>query len=1368
MIFKNQTLKAHLRTHIGKKPSKFDYCVCETGSMEYTGYCTEHGPIKIESDSQVPPDSINGEDKDYCRTTLPPGLMIKTSDIPGTGLGVFATRFFPAGTRFGAFDVKTESIQQMAHGSEYCWENGKLSHFVDASDSSVLNWMRFVKCARYEDEQCVTAYQHNGEMYYMAHRDIVAGSEILVYYGDNYTRDLSIQVQKVGVVNNDCDIVTDIYQCQHCSLAFSKLSFLNSHLKKKHEGENIDNKGLDLTVNNSGHSYQLSNFHQQRRIHRGKKLHKCETCVCETGSMEYTGYCTEHGPIKIESDLQVPPDCINGEGTDCCRTTLPPGLMIKTSDIPGAGLGVFATRFFPAGTRFGAFDVKTESIQQMALGSEYCLEDGRPSHFVDASDISVSNWMRFVNCARYEDEQCVTACQHKGEMHYIAHRDIVAGTEILVYYGDNYTRDLSIQVQRIGVVNNDCDIVTDIYQCQHCSLAFSKLSYLNSHLKKKHEGVNIDNKGLDLTVNNSGHSYQLSNFHQQRRIHRGKKLHKCETCGKYFARFCRIKIHLRTHLGEKPYKCNQCCKCYTQITQLNRHLKIHTDEKVYKCDHCGKCFMKHRYLKRHRRIHTGEKPYKCNICCKCFTQLGHLQQHHRTHSKAKRYKCDKCGKSFTTLCEITRHLRIHIGELPYRCDICGKGFPRPGILKIHNRTHTGEKPYTCDKCGKCFASTRYLKEHNRTHLGEKPYKCDKCGKCFTQNSNLWIHRRLHIEEKPYKCDHCGKCYTQLGNLKKHHKTHSKAKQYKCDRCGKGFTTLCEITRHLRIHIGELPYRCDICGKGFPKPSILKIHNRIHTGEKPYKCDNCVCETGSMEYTGYCTEHGPIKIESDSQVPPDCINGEDKDCCKTTLPPGLMIKTSDIPGAGLGVFATRFFPAGTRFGAFDVKKESSEQMAHGSEYCWEDGRPSHFVDASDSSVSNWMRFVNCARYDNEQCVTAYQHNGEMHYMALRDIDVGTEILVYYGNNYNRDLSIQVQRIGVVNNDFDSYLKYKHEMEIPDIKGLDLTVDNIEHSYQLSNFHQQRRIRRGKKLHKCDTCGKYFADFYRIKLHLKTHLGEKPYKCDQCCKCYTQISQLNKHLKVHTGENIHKCDQCGKCFATRDPIQRHLRNHLGEKPYKCDQCGKCFPTLDPIQRHLINHLGEKPYKCDQCGKCFIKLSSLKSHRKIHTGEKPFKCNICCKCFTQLCHLKKHNRTHSEAKRYKCDKCGKGFNTLCEITRHLRIHIGELPYKCDICGKGYPQSGNLKIHNRIHTGEKPYKCDKCGKCFTSTSCLRGHNKTHSGEKPYKCDTCGKCFTQNSNLKIHQRVHTGEKPFKCDQCGKCFSQVGNFSKHLIMHLKV
>ncbi|KAM7391081.1 hypothetical protein PAMP_021797 [Pampus punctatissimus] len=53
-------------------------------------------------------------------------------------------------------------------------------------------------------------------------------------------------------------------------------------------------------------------------------------------------------------------------------------------------------------------------------------------------------------------------------------------------------------------------------------------------------------------------------------------------------------------------------------TSSKIHLDTHTGKKMLKCDSCGKVFKYNSMLNRHKRIHTGEKPYPCNICGESF------------------------------------------------------------------------------------------------------------------------------------------------------------------------------------------------------------------------------------------------------------------------------------------------------------------------------------------------------------------------------------------------------------------------------------------------------------------------------------------------------------------------------------------------------------------------------------------------------------------------------------------------------------------------------------------------------------------------------------------------------------------------------
>ena len=73
--------------------------------------------------------------------------------------------------------------------------------------------------------------------------------------------------------------------------------------------------------------------------------------------------------------------------------------------------------------------------------------NSRPLYCVDAEDCGTANWMRYVNCARHEEEQNLMAFQYRGEMYYRTFKNIPAHAELLVWYGDDYGRELGIDVE---------------------------------------------------------------------------------------------------------------------------------------------------------------------------------------------------------------------------------------------------------------------------------------------------------------------------------------------------------------------------------------------------------------------------------------------------------------------------------------------------------------------------------------------------------------------------------------------------------------------------------------------------------------------------------------------------------------------------------------------------------------------------------------------------------------------------------------------------------------------------------------------------------------------------------------------------------
>lgn len=118
-------------------------------------------------------------------------------------------------TRFGPFpgksvymnELKSSTSSSLNNGvgedNNHLWEvfnDGRLSHFVDGAmtktntSSSPHQWMIYVNCARFAQEQNLIAVQSEGDIYYEVCKDIAQGQELLVWYGDSYLQFLGIPV----------------------------------------------------------------------------------------------------------------------------------------------------------------------------------------------------------------------------------------------------------------------------------------------------------------------------------------------------------------------------------------------------------------------------------------------------------------------------------------------------------------------------------------------------------------------------------------------------------------------------------------------------------------------------------------------------------------------------------------------------------------------------------------------------------------------------------------------------------------------------------------------------------------------------------------------------------------------------------------------------------------------------------------------------------------------------------------------------------------------------------------------------------------------------------------------------------------------
>ena len=75
-------------------------------------------------------------------------------------------------------------------------KEGKIAYYIDGKDDDQANWLKYVNCSRTEDEQNLISLQYHGFIYYRVYKPIQPGDELLVWYGEEYARDLGIDLSE--------------------------------------------------------------------------------------------------------------------------------------------------------------------------------------------------------------------------------------------------------------------------------------------------------------------------------------------------------------------------------------------------------------------------------------------------------------------------------------------------------------------------------------------------------------------------------------------------------------------------------------------------------------------------------------------------------------------------------------------------------------------------------------------------------------------------------------------------------------------------------------------------------------------------------------------------------------------------------------------------------------------------------------------------------------------------------------------------------------------------------------------------------------------------------------------------------------------
>jgi FkbM family methyltransferase len=157
-------------------------------------------------------------------------------------------------------------------------------------------------------------------------------------------------------------------------------------------------------------------------------------------------------------------ECIDKDTIDLTNINtpkyIPDFLELKTSNIKGAGIGVFTKKFIKKGTYIGNYLGELELIDNLdndRYGIYY-----NETHYISAQNVETSNFTRFINCSSSWRNENILFYRNKSsnthvlQICFFTKRDIYKGEELLVYYGHTYALKLGIDYHK------NIDYITDI------------------------------------------------------------------------------------------------------------------------------------------------------------------------------------------------------------------------------------------------------------------------------------------------------------------------------------------------------------------------------------------------------------------------------------------------------------------------------------------------------------------------------------------------------------------------------------------------------------------------------------------------------------------------------------------------------------------------------------------------------------------------------------------------------------------------------------------------------------------------------------------------------------------------------------------